>query len=69
PVTPEEPTAPKSPPKAEQGPDHVPHVAQPPEVALADTGTDAALPLAAGATALVLGGAALRRRFKPGDAG
>ncbi|OSZ56348.1 hypothetical protein OQI_33475 [Streptomyces pharetrae CZA14] len=69
PVTPEEPTAPKSPPKAEQGPDHVPHVAQPPEVALADTGTDAALPLAAGAAALVLGGAALRRRFKPGDVG
>ncbi|MEV8553192.1 chaplin [Streptomyces glaucescens] len=68
PVTPEEPTEPKSPPTADPGPDPVPHAEQPPEVSLADTGTDAALPLAAGATALVLGGAALRRRFKPGDA-
>ncbi|MEV5343864.1 LPXTG cell wall anchor domain-containing protein, partial [Streptomyces sp. NPDC052676] len=33
---------------------------------LADTGTDAILPAAAGAAALVLGGAALRRRFRPG---
>ena len=41
---------------AGQGPDRVPHAAQPPATAaLADTGADAALPLAVGATALVGG--------------
>jgi LPXTG-motif cell wall-anchored protein len=42
-------------------PAHVPHEAG---AVLAHTGADAAAPLAAGATALVLGGAVLYRRFR-----
>ncbi|MFI9344734.1 chaplin family protein [Streptomyces sp. NPDC052773] len=54
--------------EAEPEPAHAPQAEQPPAPSvLADTGTDAILPAAAGAAALVLGGAALRRRFRPGE--
>jgi LPXTG-motif cell wall-anchored protein len=53
--------------KADPEPAHAPQAERPPAPSvLADTGTDAMLPAALGATALVLGGAALRRRFRPG---
>ncbi|MGW0186455.1 chaplin [Streptomyces sp. NPDC003362] len=75
PVTPEEPTEPRpepeSPPTGETTPvprpaPHAPE--QPTTPALAVTGSDAVLPAAVGATALVLGGAALYRRARPGNA-
>ncbi|MET9443440.1 chaplin [Streptomyces sp. NPDC006610] len=58
-----EPVAPPKTPPAPAAPE--PH-APAPEVALAETGADALLPAAVGATAAVLGGAALFRRFRPG---
>ncbi|QIJ60974.1 DUF320 domain-containing protein [Streptomyces sp. JB150] len=54
--------------EAHPEPAPAPQAERPPApTVLADTGTDTVLPAALGATALVLGGAALRRRFRPGD--
>ncbi|MEV5319980.1 chaplin family protein [Streptomyces sp. NPDC052687] len=73
PGTPDAPVKPRpetgAPPvKAHPEPAPAPQAERPPApTVLADTGTDAILSAAVGATALVLGGAALRRRFRPGD--
>lgn len=60
---------PASPPKAKPGPEAAPPAPQPHFTAelaeLADTGTGRTLPAVMGSTALVLGGAALFRRFRP----
>ncbi|WP_422398001.1 chaplin [Streptomyces nigra] len=58
---PEPKAKPKAPEVRSMPPAHVPHEAG---AVLAHTGADAAAPLAAGATALVLGGAVLYRRFR-----
>ncbi|MEU6288154.1 chaplin [Streptomyces sp. NPDC046988] len=59
-----EPTAPE---KERARPEPVPHAAPPSEsAALAHTGADQTLPVLAGGAALVLGGAVLYRRFRPG---
>ncbi|MFJ4468254.1 chaplin [Streptomyces sp. NPDC089424] len=67
PVRPEESTPrPSTPPKAHPAPKPTPpRVAEPTTPGLAETGADATLPTAIGASALVLGGAALYRRFRP----
>jgi hypothetical protein len=64
-VTPDEPK-PRTLPAREAATDPAPQL--PTTGALAETGTGAMLPAAIGATASVLGGAALYRRFRPGDA-
>ncbi|MBG0857483.1 chaplin [Streptomyces spinoverrucosus] len=67
PVRPERPVSPPPrpepsiPPKARPAP----HIAPPTTSGLADTGADTTLPAALGATAMVLGGALLYRRFRP----
>ncbi|MER5750151.1 chaplin [Streptomyces sp. NPDC002088] len=67
PATPASPAAPvKSvPPKAHQEPQPAPHDLGEPVSSLAHTGADQTLPALAGGAALVLGGAALYRRFRP----
>lgn len=62
-----EPAGPK--PEAPAPPAHEPQAPAPqPAGALARTGMDAALPAVAGTVAMVLGGAVLYRRFRPGTA-
>ncbi|MEU3253770.1 chaplin [Streptomyces sp. NPDC006997] len=70
PEPPERPTRPEpaEPPRTRPVPPPAAHPATPPpaaDAALADTGADAVLPAALGATAMVLGGAALVRRSRP----
>ncbi|MEV7996139.1 chaplin [Streptomyces sp. NPDC086077] len=66
PVRPEEPAPePSVPPKALPAPKPMAPRATEPTAGLAETGADATLPTAIGASALVLGGAALYRRFRP----
>ncbi|MBV7698550.1 chaplin family protein [Streptomyces sp. TRM70350] len=69
PVRPERPASPPEPsipPKALPAPKPTaPHTAPPTTSGLADTGADVTLPAAIGGTAMVLGGAALYRRFRP----
>jgi len=60
---PKPPTSP-APPKAHPGPKAT--VPRQPVASLAHTGTDLTLPAAAGSATLLLGGAALYRRFRPG---
>lgn len=61
---------PSAPDAERAGPGASPHAAPPREqVSLAHTGADATLPALAGAAALVLGGTALHRRFRPGAKG
>ncbi|MFC8068371.1 chaplin [Streptomyces sp. NPDC057293] len=58
---------PSAPEKERARPEPVPHAAPPGEsAALAHTGADQTLPVLAGGAALVLGGAVLYRRFRPG---
>ncbi|MGW3865021.1 chaplin [Streptomyces sp. NPDC005047] len=58
---------PSAPEKERARPEPVPHAAPPSEsAALAHTGADQTLPVLAGGAALVLGGAVLYRRFRPG---
>ncbi|MGK9463495.1 chaplin [Streptomyces sp. G6] len=59
---------PSAPEKEHAEPKPSPHVAAPPResASLAHTGADQALPALAGGAALVLGGAVLYRRFRPG---
>ncbi|MFF4833834.1 chaplin family protein [Streptomyces sp. NPDC001315] len=68
PATPSTPVSPvpvkSAPPKAHQAPAPAPHDLGEP-VSLAHTGMDQTLPALAGGAALVLGGAALYRRFRP----
>ncbi|TXS52475.1 DUF320 domain-containing protein [Streptomyces sp. uw30] len=56
------PSTPRARPPRSVPPAHVPHA---PEATLAHTGADRTAPTLAGATALVLGGAVLYRRFRP----
>ncbi|MER5936049.1 chaplin [Streptomyces sp. NPDC001928] len=56
------PSTPRARPPRSVPPAHVPHA---PEAILAHTGADRTAPTLAGATALVLGGAVLYRRFRP----
>ncbi|MER7192670.1 chaplin [Streptomyces flaveolus] len=66
---PEKPT-PSAPPVKRAQPQPSPHTAPPRAVeSLAHTGADATLPALAGGAALVLGGAVLYRRFRPGAGG
>ncbi|TDT38837.1 small secreted domain DUF320 [Streptomyces sp. BK208] len=61
---------PSAPEEERTAPAPSPHAAPPREqVSLAHTGADGTLPALAGSAALVLGGAALRRRFRPGAEG
>ncbi|WP_212729246.1 chaplin [Streptomyces sp. V17-9] len=61
---------PSAPEEERAGPEAPPHAAPPREqVSLAHTGADSTLPALAGAAALVLGGTALHRRFRPGAKG
>lgn len=62
---PARPTKPSTPPKAQPGPKAVPPTQPDTVAALAHTGTDQTLPALVGSTALVLGGAALYRRYRP----
>ncbi|MGW8745013.1 chaplin family protein [Streptomyces sp. NPDC055794] len=58
---------PSAPEKERAQPEPVPHAAPPREsAALAHTGAEQTLPVLAGGAALVLGGAVLYRRFRPG---
>ncbi|AZP15729.1 chaplin [Streptomyces aquilus] len=57
---------PSVPPKAHPGPKATVPAPRQPVASLAHTGTDLTLPAAAGSAALLLGGAALYRRFRPG---
>ncbi|MFI1754072.1 chaplin [Streptomyces sp. NPDC020571] len=58
---------PSAPEEERAGPEPSPHAAPPrEEVSLAHTGADHTAPALAGGAALVLGGAALYRRFRPG---
>ncbi|MER7775148.1 chaplin [Streptomyces sp. NPDC096191] len=58
---------PSAPEQERAQPEPVPHAAPPSEsAALAHTGADQTLPVLAGGAALVLGGAVLYRRFRPG---
>ncbi|PPS89674.1 chaplin [Streptomyces sp. MH60] len=58
---------PSAPEEERAGPEPSPHAAPPRgEVSLAHTGADHTVPALAGGAALVLGGAALYRRFRPG---
>ncbi|MFC8347469.1 chaplin [Streptomyces sp. NPDC057280] len=59
---------PHTPPKAHPGPKATVPTPRQPVASLAHTGTDLTLPAAAGSAALLLGGAALYRRFRPGSA-
>ncbi|MGV9697715.1 chaplin family protein [Streptomyces sp. NPDC003470] len=62
--------APSTPPEERVQPKPSPHTAPPRSVeALAHTGADTTLPALAGGAALVLGGAVLYRRFRPGAMG
>ncbi|MGW3288983.1 chaplin [Streptomyces sp. NPDC001002] len=56
---------PATPPKAHPGPQVSPHTPERVAPALAHTGADQTLPAAAASAALVIGGAALYRRFRP----
>ncbi|MFJ4787383.1 chaplin [Streptomyces sp. NPDC088794] len=56
---------PSTPPKAHPGPQAAPHTPERVAPALARTGADQTLPAAAASAALVIGGAALYRRFRP----
>ncbi|MFF5499293.1 chaplin [Streptomyces aquilus] len=56
---------PPAPPKAHPGPKVTAPAPRQPVASLAHTGTDLTLPAAAGSAALLLGGAALYRRFRP----
>ncbi|WP_282702332.1 chaplin [Streptomyces sp. CC219B] len=56
---------PPAPPRDHPGPGPAPEAPQGPDTSLARTGADHALPAAAGAAALILGGAALHRRYRP----
>ncbi|CAM5303685.1 Chaplin OS=Streptomyces tendae OX=1932 GN=GUR47_35855 PE=4 SV=1 [Streptomyces tendae] len=61
---------PSAPEEERTAPAPSPHAAPPREqVSLAHTGADGTLPALAGSAALVLGGVALRRRFRPGAEG
>ncbi|SNX56294.1 small secreted domain DUF320 [Streptomyces sp. TLI_55] len=62
---PKPPTQP-TPPKAHPGPKATAPAPRQPVASLAHTGTDLTLPATAGSAALLLGGAALYRRFRPG---
>ncbi|MDT9699211.1 chaplin [Streptomyces sp. P17] len=65
PVRPAEPAPePPAPPRAHPGPKPAGHVPDRPVASLAQTGADLTLPAVAGSAALVLGGAALYRRFR-----
>ncbi|WP_309221648.1 chaplin [Streptomyces sp. Act143] len=57
---------PPAPPEAHPGPKATAPAPRLPVASLARTGTDLTLPAAAGSAALLLGGAALYRRFRPG---
>ncbi|MBE8470238.1 chaplin [Streptomyces sp. 3R004] len=57
---------PPAPPKTHPGPEATVPAPRQPVASLAHTGTDLTLPAAAGSAALLLGGAALYRRFRPG---
>ncbi|MCT9075829.1 chaplin [Streptomyces fulvoviolaceus] len=65
PVGPDRPAKPSAPPKGHPAPQPVPHPQPDTAAALAHTGTDQTLPAVIGSTALVLGGAALYRRYRP----
>lgn len=67
PVHPDRPAEPKpgTPPKGHPGPEAAPDVRPDDVASLAHTGTDQMLPVVVGSTALVLGGAALYRRYRP----
>ncbi|MEV0173663.1 chaplin [Streptomyces sp. NPDC050803] len=66
PDRPAEPTPePPAPPKNRPAPRPVPRVPEGPDTSLAHTGADHTVPAVAGAAALILGGAALHRRFRP----
>ncbi|GGT28227.1 chaplin [Streptomyces chromofuscus] len=66
PVSPPPTAEPSVPPKARPVPKPAaPRTVPPTTSGLADTGADATLPTALGATAMVLGGAVLYRRFRP----
>ncbi|WP_254395780.1 LAXTG-anchored chaplin ChpB [Streptomyces sp. AC512_CC834] len=70
PVRPPAEPEPPAPEEERAGPEPSPHAAPPREsVSLAHTGADQALPVLAGGAALVLGGAVLYRRFRPGAEG
>ncbi|MFJ6074552.1 chaplin [Streptomyces sp. NPDC093065] len=70
PVLPPAEPEPSAPEEERAGPGPSQHAAPPREqVALAHTGADGTLPALAGSAALVLGGAALYRRFRPGTRG
>lgn len=70
PVRPPAEPEPSAPEEERTAPAPAPHAAPPREqVSLAHTGADGTLPALAGSAALVLGGAALRRRFWPGAEG
>ncbi|MFE2462174.1 chaplin [Streptomyces sp. NPDC059402] len=70
PVRPPARPEPSAPEEERAGPEASPHAAPPREqVSLAHTGADATLPALTGAAALVLGGTALHRRFRPGAEG
>ncbi|MEV8123636.1 chaplin [Streptomyces sp. NPDC085944] len=70
PVRPPARPEPSAPEEERAGSEASPHAAPPREqVSLARTGADATLPALAGAAALVLGGTALHRRFRPGAEG
>ena len=56
---------PPTPPKAHPGPQGSPHTPERAAPTLAHTGADPTLPAAAASAALVIGGAALYRRFRP----
>ncbi|WP_328869169.1 chaplin [Streptomyces sp. NBC_00287] len=65
PVRPERPAEPApEPPRTRPAPKPVPHVPDRPVASLAHTGADHTVPAVAGSAALVLGGAALYRRFR-----
>ncbi|CAM5670834.1 Chaplin OS=Streptomyces tendae OX=1932 GN=GUR47_35855 PE=4 SV=1 [Streptomyces tendae] len=68
PVRPPAEPEPSAPEEERAGPEPSPHAAPPrEEVSLAHTGADHTVPALAGGAALVLGGAALFRRFRPGS--